>query len=111
MNMSVDGAFIYFEIPIFGGIPITQTTIWDAMAYFFAQCMKTITAVAFLWTSRTKPLALKMDEYNANVEVEVFLKNTKREQYLQYTVIDAEGLCLTLSSALASRIIVIKQIT
>ena len=51
-------------------IPITQTTIWDAMAYFFAQCMKTITAVAFLWTSRTKPLALKMDEYNANVEVE-----------------------------------------
>ncbi|MBE6604747.1 MAG: hypothetical protein E7639_03465 [Ruminococcaceae bacterium] len=27
------------------------------------------------------------------------------------TVIDAEGLCLTLSSALAARIIVIKQIT
>ena len=27
MNMSVDGAFIYFTIPIFGGIPITQTTI------------------------------------------------------------------------------------
>jgi len=40
------------------------------MSYFFAQCMKTITAVAFLWTSHTKPLALKMDEYNANVEVE-----------------------------------------
>jgi len=51
-------------------IPITKTTIWDAMSYFFAQCMKTITAVAFLWTSHTKPLALKMDEYNANVEVE-----------------------------------------
>ena len=27
MNMSIDGAFIYFEIPIFGGIPITQTTV------------------------------------------------------------------------------------
>ena len=27
MNMSIDGAFIYFEIPIFGGIPITQTTL------------------------------------------------------------------------------------
>ena len=25
--MSVDGAFIYFTIPIFGGIPITQTTV------------------------------------------------------------------------------------
>lgn len=27
MNMSVDGAFIYFTIPILGGIPITQTTV------------------------------------------------------------------------------------
>ena len=27
MNMSIDGAFIYFHIPIFGGIPITQTTV------------------------------------------------------------------------------------
>lgn len=27
MNMSVDGAFIYFTIPILGGINITQTTI------------------------------------------------------------------------------------
>ena len=27
MNVSVDGAFIYFIIPIFGGIPITQTTV------------------------------------------------------------------------------------
>lgn len=51
-------------------IPLTESTIWDAMAYFFVQCMKTITAVAFLWTSYTKPLALKMDEYNANVEFE-----------------------------------------
>lgn len=27
MNVSVDGAFVYFEIPVFGGIPITQTTV------------------------------------------------------------------------------------
>ena len=27
MQLSVDGAFIYFTIPIFGGIPITQTTV------------------------------------------------------------------------------------
>lgn len=27
MNVSVDGAFIYFHIPIFGGIPVTQTTV------------------------------------------------------------------------------------
>ena len=27
MNVSVDGAYIHFIIPIFGGIPITQTTV------------------------------------------------------------------------------------
>ena len=27
MNVSVEGAFVYFTIPIFGGIPITQTTV------------------------------------------------------------------------------------
>ena len=27
MNLSVDGAFIYFTIPIFGGIPVTQTMV------------------------------------------------------------------------------------
>ncbi len=27
MNISVNGPFIYFTIPIFGGIPITQTTV------------------------------------------------------------------------------------
>lgn len=27
MNVSVTGAFVYFKIPIFGGIPITQTTV------------------------------------------------------------------------------------
>ena len=27
MDLDVTGAFIYFEIPIFGGIPITQTTV------------------------------------------------------------------------------------
>ena len=51
-------------------VPLTKSTMWDDMSYFFVQCMKTITAVAFLWTSYTKPLALKIDEYNANVEFE-----------------------------------------
>ena len=27
MNLNVSGAFVYFTIPIFGGIPITQTTV------------------------------------------------------------------------------------
>jgi F-type H+-transporting ATPase subunit a len=35
MNVSVDGAFIYFTIPIFGGIPITQTTVSSLLATIF----------------------------------------------------------------------------
>lgn len=27
MNLEVNGAFVYFEIPIFGGIPVTQTMV------------------------------------------------------------------------------------
>lgn len=33
--MSVDGAFIYFTIPIFGGIPITQTTVSHLLVTIF----------------------------------------------------------------------------
>ena len=35
MNMSVDGAFIYFTIPVFGGIPITQTTVSHLIVTIF----------------------------------------------------------------------------
>ena len=27
MNLNVNGAFVYFTIPVLGGIPITQTTV------------------------------------------------------------------------------------
>ncbi len=35
MNMSVDGAFVYFTIPIFGGINITQTTVSHLLVTIF----------------------------------------------------------------------------
>ncbi len=35
MTMSVDGAFIYFTIPIFGGINITQTTVSSLLVTIF----------------------------------------------------------------------------
>ena len=39
MNMSVDGAFIYFTIPIFGGINITQTTVSHLIVTIFLCCL------------------------------------------------------------------------
>ena len=35
MNMSVDGAFIYFTIPVLGGIKITQTTVSHLIVTLF----------------------------------------------------------------------------
>ncbi len=35
MNVSVDGSFIYFTLPIFGGIPITQTTVSSLIVTVF----------------------------------------------------------------------------
>lgn len=35
MDLNVDGAFVYFTIPIFGGIPITQTTVSHLIVTIF----------------------------------------------------------------------------
>ena len=42
MNVSVDGAFVYFTIPVFGGIPITQTTVSSCIvtALLIFACIK-----------------------------------------------------------------------
>ena len=42
MNISVTGAFVYFTIPIFGGIPITQTAVssWIVTILLITACMK-----------------------------------------------------------------------
>lgn len=42
MNVSVDGAFVYFTIPIFGGIPITQTAVssWVVTILLITACIK-----------------------------------------------------------------------
>ena len=38
MNVSVDGAFVYFTIPIFGGINITQTTVSSLIVTILLCC-------------------------------------------------------------------------
>lgn len=42
MNVSVDGAFVYFTIPILGGIPITQTTVsfFLVTVFLIVACVK-----------------------------------------------------------------------
>ncbi len=42
MNVSVDGAFVYFTIPVLGGIPITQTAVssWVVTILLIIACIK-----------------------------------------------------------------------
>ena len=42
MNVSVDGAFVYFTIPVLGGIPITQTAVssWVVTILLIIACKK-----------------------------------------------------------------------
>jgi iron(III) transport system permease protein len=89
-------------------IPCTKKTIREMFAYFFVNSMTTISAVAFLFTTKTMPLSLLINTYeedlllgeaaiisliillcNIVVKVIVYILNrrdTKKEAVVQYDV-------------------------
>lgn len=48
-------------------IPSTKTTIREMFAYFFVNSMVTISAVAFLFNTKTMPLSLLINNYEGNM--------------------------------------------
>lgn len=51
-------------------IPTLRSTIMESFAYFFVNSMMTISAVAFLATAKTKPVALMINQFEAQVLLE-----------------------------------------
>lgn len=51
-------------------IPNTLDTITEMFGYFFVNCMVTISAVAFLYNSSTKPLSILINEYESSMALE-----------------------------------------
>lgn len=51
-------------------IPQSKGTILEMFAYFFVNCMMTISAVSFLATISTKPLALLINQLEAQAKLE-----------------------------------------
>lgn len=51
-------------------IPNLLDTIAEMFGYFFVNCMITISAVAFLYVSTTKPLAIMINEYESSMAFE-----------------------------------------
>lgn len=51
-------------------IPTLRSTIMESFSYFFVNSMMTISAVAFLATAKTKPVALMINQFEAQVLLE-----------------------------------------
>lgn len=51
-------------------IPQCKITLCEVVSYFFVNCMITISAVSFLATTATKPVALMINEFEAQMRLE-----------------------------------------
>ena len=51
-------------------IPTLRSTSLESFSYFFVNSMMTISAVAFLATAKTKPIALMINQFEAQVLLE-----------------------------------------
>ena len=51
-------------------VPICKHTIFEMLSYFFVNCMITISAVSFLANTRNKPVALMINQFEAQMQLE-----------------------------------------
>ena len=50
--------------------PSTKNTVLEMFSYFFVNCMMTISAVSFLATTTTRPIALMIPQFEAQMLIE-----------------------------------------
>lgn len=51
-------------------VPACKNTIFEMLAYFFVNCMITISAVSFLANTTNKPVALMINQFEAQMQLE-----------------------------------------
>ena len=51
-------------------IPMCKNTIFEMLSYFFVNCMVTISAVSFLANTSNKPVALMINQFEAQMQLE-----------------------------------------
>ncbi len=99
MNVNIQGAPIYFVIPILGGIPITASLVvtWGVMLVLTGLC---------IWLThdlRVKNISKRQAAAEFLVQtVTNFVKTNMGERWLHYTPFIAAIFCLSLGSSLAS---------
>ena len=51
-------------------LPMCRSTLFEMASYFFVNCMITISAVSFLVNTRNKPIALMINQFEAQMQLE-----------------------------------------
>lgn len=51
-------------------VPMCKNTIFEMLSYFFVNCMITISAVSFLANTSNKPIALMINQFEAQMQLE-----------------------------------------
>lgn len=64
--MSIDRAHLIKDV----FIPMCKNTILEMLSYFFVNCMITISAVSFLANTSNKPVALMINQFEAQMQLE-----------------------------------------
>ena len=99
MNVNIQGAPIYFIIPIFGGIPITASLVvtWGVMLVLTLVC---------IWLThdlKVKNISKRQAAAEFIVKTaENFVRNNMGEKWAHYTPFIASIFALSLCSSLAS---------
>lgn len=99
MNVDINGAPIYFEIPIFGGIPITATLVvtWAIMLILTLLCVWLTHNLKVRNVSRRQAVA----EYLVGT-AEKFVSSNMGPAFSRYVPFVAALFCLSLVSSLSS---------
>lgn len=65
-TMAIDRAHMIRDV----FVPQCKSTIFEMVSYFFVNCMMTISAVSFLATTANKPVALMINQFEAQMQLE-----------------------------------------
>ena len=99
MNVSVDGAFIYYVIPVLGGIPITGTLVvtWGVMIVLTLLCAWMTHDMKVRDISKKQAVAEMLYE-----AVTGLVRNNMGERFMQYVPLITALFGLSVASSLSS---------
>lgn len=102
MNVNIQGAPIYFEIPILGGIPITATLVvsWGVMLVLTLVCIWLTHDLKVRNISKRQAVAEKIV-----ITAENFVRNNMGEAWMRYVPFVSTIFAMSIFSSLSSLVL------